>query len=467
MHKMRFWKRAVIAVGVVFGLAGAPAVLAQDNQVMPGKMIQWGDYDQFQVAGPGGARSCGETCAHDPRCRAWTYIKTVNQCRLKHDVGSVVDNGCCVSGIKSRPVTEDHGGKQAFCADYARQAVAAADQTMRLGCNLHGPRWTDDFQAHFSWCMGTRRDDVARETQARAASLAQCQQTQEADAGAKCDHFARISMVQVETAVRAHCPLPQGDRRWGNNMDDQKQACLQAPARVLEHTIAEREAVLATCLAAAGQAQEACGAYADKAVEQVRAATASACDIGGPSWSSARAQHLQFCLKEGAKAAKAQTDDRARQIADCNQLAARRKTCDQYAEGAVQQAASAETENCGFHGPNWSRYKDEHVAFCLQAGDAQLRSAVAERNDGLKACQTRVAVNPECDDYAKRAVQIAQVNEDKSCANDGEAFSTDYNEQYKYCLGANRYERRFRLERSRQAMVSCSQDHGFTLQFKF
>ena len=363
---------------MMLSMTSSSAARAQEAPIMPGKIIQWGDYDQFQVAGPGGPRTCAETCAHDPRCKAWTYIRPVNQCRLKHDVGHIADNPCCVSGVKPAELA-DSGGKQGFCADYARAAIAANAQNESQGCRLDGPRWSDDFQAHYTWCMGTRRDDVNVETQARAAGIAQCQQTANSDAAAKCDHFARISMVQIDTARKARCPLPQGDRRWAGDAEDQRRACLQAPARMLEHTIAAREVALTSCLAAAGQAQEVCGGYADSALEQVRAASNAGCDVSGPSWSTSRAEHLQFCFKADPAARTSAAADRTRQLAACTQQAAKQQICDQYAETATQQAVRAGNENCGFNGPQWSRYKDEHIAFCMQAGAPQLRSAVADR----------------------------------------------------------------------------------------
>jgi len=446
---------------------GAPPAFAQDGQMMRDKMIQWGDYDQFQVAGPGGPRSCAETCANDPRCKAWTFIRPVNQCRLKHDVGQIVDNGCCVSGIKPEERVTETGGKQRFCADYARKALDANMRNERQGCGLHGGRWSDDFQTHYSWCMGVHRDESSTEASARETGLAQCQQSADEGADAKCDHFARVSMVQVETALKAHCPLPPGDPRWANNADVHRRACRQAPTRVLAGDIAAREAVLSTCLVAAGQAQEACAAYADKAVEQVHAAANSGCEVTGPNWSTARAQHLQWCLGADPGARRAQSEDRDRQLTICTQQAAKRQACDRYAEAAMGQAMRNGNENCGQDGPNWSRYKDEHVAFCMQAGDADLRAANADRDTALRRCKSRAAVNPECDDFATRAVKFGQINQDRNCGLDGDAWTADYAAQYQFCVRSNPMERRLRMFQRRAALFACSTDHGFKLELGF
>ena len=449
----------------MFGLM--PAALAQDADMRRDKVVQTADYDRFRVAGPRGVRSCSETCTNDARCTAWTFEKISGLCHLKHDQGPMTDNTCCISGLKPTAAQADVGGKQGYCADYARAAVAANAQNTAQNCHLAGPRWSDDFQAHYTWCMGTHRDDVAAETAARNADVAQCQETANADASAKCDHFVRISKVQIETAKQAHCSLPQGDLRWGDNLEEQKQSCLRAPARVLEHTIAERETMLSRCFEAAGEAQEACNSYADKAIEQVGLATKTGCDVSGPVWSSSRAEHMQFCLRSGPGVAKAQADDRAKQIAVCSQQVARHSACDQYAEAAVQQAIQAGNQNCDVQGPNWSRYKDEHIAFCMQADDGQLRAAAAERDTGIKRCQERVAVDPDCDNFAKRSVQLTRINDEKDCGLDGEAWDNDYKVHYQFCVRSNPFERRRRFELLRRSLFACSLDHGFKLELGF
>ena len=457
---------AMLAAAMFAAVFARPAS-AQERQMLRDKMIQWGDYDQFVVSGPGGARNCAETCANDPRCKAWTFIRPVNQCRLKHSVGPVVDNPCCVSGVKPDAEAADAGGKPAHCADYARAAIAANEQNMSQGCQLQGPRWSDDFQAHYSWCMGAHREQSATETQARASDIARCQQASNEDAGAKCDHFARISMVQVDSARKAHCALPPGDRRWANDIEVHRRACLEAPARVLATGIADREAVLTGCLAAAGEARQACDGYGNRAMEQVRAATASGCDIGGPRWSSSRAQQVQWCLSAAPATRRAEADARTQQLVVCTQQAAKRQQCGQYAEAATSQALRNVNENCGFEGPDWSRYKDEHAAFCMQAGESQLRQAIANRDAALQQCQSRAAVDPECDDYARRAVRIGEINAERSCGLDGQGWSSDYQDHYEFCLRSNPVERRRRAMEQRQALFACSTDHGFTLELGF
>ena len=456
---------AMLAAALLLGLWATPS-LAEDGGLLRDTMIQWGDYNQFKTAGPNGARACAETCASDPRCKAWTFVRPVSQCRLKHDAGPVVANTCCVSGYKAAAAS-DAGGKGAFCADYARNAVTSANLNLSQGCELNGPRWGADFQAHYAWCMRVPRDNSSAETQARTLELGRCTSSANTDLDPKCNHYARVSMVQVETARKARCVLPANDGRWANDINVHKQACLRAPNRVFPAEISNREAALTACLASAGQADQSCGTYADKALQQVRDAAANACGFAGRPWSSSRALHLQWCSDASPAARKAEIDSRTEQLASCAQHAVKRKTCDQYADAAVQQSLRNENESCGFSGPNWSPYQDDHVAFCLQADGARLRNETAKRDASLQQCHAHNTVNAECDEYAKRAMRLSKINDQRDCGNDGELWGADYATHYQACTQSNPQERRDQMSERRQALFECSNDHGFTLELGF
>ncbi len=54
----------------------------------------------------GGAEACQEACAQNPRCKSYTYVREgvpgrSEGCWLKDDVPPAVENGCCVSGVKT------------------------------------------------------------------------------------------------------------------------------------------------------------------------------------------------------------------------------------------------------------------------------------------------------------------------------------------------------------------------------
>ena len=453
-----------VALAVLMCAGGA---VAQDRRLKLDTMIQGGDYDQFQVPGLRGGRACAEACANDPRCQAWTFIRPVGQCRIKFEAGPAVPNKCCISGMKPTAEVADIGGKQGYCADYARRGVAASNQNLSQGCRLAGARWGGDFQAHYNWCMSVERARAQSETDTRAADLARCTTSASDGADAKCDHYARVSAVQIATAKKANCTIASYDRLWTGDVATLKANCQRAPSRLLPADIDRRESILAACFGSVGQLEQACGGYVETALKQVSQASANECGFVGRSWTSSRAQHLQWCLDAGPAARKAETDARGQQIAACTQQAARRAACDQYAQNATQQAVNNESQNCGFSGANWSRYQDDHVTFCMQASDTQLRSETANRTAALQQCQSRNYVSPECDEYAKRAVRLSRMNVERACENEGELWSPNYADHYQFCSQSNPQERRDTMMLRRQAMHACSDDHGFRLELGF
>lgn len=53
-----------------------------------------------------GAEACQEACAQNPRCRSYTYVRRgvsgrMEGCWLKNGVPLPVEDGCCVSGVKT------------------------------------------------------------------------------------------------------------------------------------------------------------------------------------------------------------------------------------------------------------------------------------------------------------------------------------------------------------------------------
>ena len=65
----------------------------------------------------------------------------------------------------------------AGCSEYARDAESAAGEAEWLGCGFTGPRWSDNDDDHYVWCVhGNQGANAKAETAAREAQLAQCRQ---------------------------------------------------------------------------------------------------------------------------------------------------------------------------------------------------------------------------------------------------------------------------------------------------
>lgn len=463
---MRLWVGLAVLLSAI-GLVSPPALAQADMQ--QDVMIQRGDYDSFKIPGSRGPAACAEACGRDPRCKAWTYIKSVEQCRLKYETGIAVENKCCVSGIKSDKPSAD--SRQAFCADYASQAVDANDANLSQDCRLTGPRWSADYRTHYTWCMRVERSEAVAEGELRSAEVLRCQQRASRSKSPLCDHYARMASVMIRAGDAGNCGFEAGkNNRWLDDAAAQRRQCEAAPQRVPETEFAARQRQLATCFERAGKEEEACVAYADGAVEQYQKAVDAQCEFAeSRSWNSSKARHYVWCLDASAKDREDESFKRDDELAECRRQASLRKACGQYAETAVEQASLNENERCGLRGSAWSKYKDDHIAFCMQEGERAARKQEDKRQSDLESCiADNSARNADCERYADNAVKLARVNQDKNCGNrDRDMWSTNSREHYDFCMRAKPAIRQEIQQQRRKAIQSCSLFRGFRIEITF
>jgi hypothetical protein len=65
----------------------------------------------------------------------------------------------------------------ALCRQYARSALVQAREGLaspRCGAGLQGTRWSNEFSAHYEWCLEASREAVAVERDARTKVLKGC-----------------------------------------------------------------------------------------------------------------------------------------------------------------------------------------------------------------------------------------------------------------------------------------------------
>lgn len=450
-------------------LALAPgSAKAQQPGPFADTMIQWGDYDTFTIKGPRGVRACEEACSKDPRCRAWTFIKTVGQCRLKHDPGVAVANKCCVSGYKPE-AAQTGGSKQDYCADYARRAVSASDANLQQNCGLEGPRWSEVYRDHYTYCLRVARSVSSDETTVREGEIARCTQSADTGRDSKCDHYVRLSLVQIATAAKGNCEIDPKDRRWSTDAKIHQRACERAPNSVPEREIAYREDQLTACFEKSGRREQVCTDYADSAIGQFTENLDNQCGFSGPRWNANKARHYQWCLDARDQDRKSETAARATMINTCIQEAQRRQQCDEYADTAVQAALRNVNRRCGLKGPGvrWSRYRDDHVEYCMAARQSAREAEEATRDRELRRCRGQAERDVACDTYAKRSTRISELAEENNCGFDGLEWSTDPLDHYEYCLATNYQVRQVQLQDKRQQLRSCSGSRGFTFELQF
>jgi len=66
------------------------------------------------------------------------------------------------------------GDNRSRCEGYARRAVEQNQENQRRACGYSGPRWGNDYDGHFSWCMGVEAEASDQETRARDEELGRC-----------------------------------------------------------------------------------------------------------------------------------------------------------------------------------------------------------------------------------------------------------------------------------------------------
>ncbi len=232
----------------MFALAG-PIFLALQvaggNAEQRNRIIHAGDYDIFQVGRAQGWGACERACNGDPRCKAWTFIRSNRQCRLKYMAGRSVRNNCCVSGVKRRAAGGD--GRRQFCSDYATEAVRAQEQNLRNRCGFRGARWNADYSPHYQFCMRVDRSEPNEETRQRARMINNCVSHAGNSRKKRCNHYARIAVEQAKTNARAGCGFKGS--RWTTNRRRHVVHCRNTSWGTARDDTNSREQRLRSCLA--------------------------------------------------------------------------------------------------------------------------------------------------------------------------------------------------------------------------
>jgi len=98
--------------GMALSLFSVTVVHAKDGEPAPRKPA-WVEPDvdrpgsDFKILWlRGGVEACQEACAQNPQCKSYTYVREgvagrLEGCWLKNGVPPPVEDGCCVSGVKS------------------------------------------------------------------------------------------------------------------------------------------------------------------------------------------------------------------------------------------------------------------------------------------------------------------------------------------------------------------------------
>jgi hypothetical protein len=116
------------------------------------------------------------------------------------------------------------------CDGYAREAVEQAHRNERQNCGFDGPRWSDNRQGHFAWCLISPRQ-AREENEARREQLQQCERradrqerrenrrderkderrSERVGKRASCDTYSKIAEAQTEANQKYNCGYRGGE----------------------------------------------------------------------------------------------------------------------------------------------------------------------------------------------------------------------------------------------------------------
>ena len=259
---------------------------------------RWGFDYEFIKIDHGGYRACERKCDRDQRCKAWTYIKVISQCRLKYQVAKATPNRCCVSGVK-RIVKTERETQEILCAKFADHAVESQERNLAERCGYRGRHWHAKFSRHYRRCLRMKPAKRRALHTEMGDQVDRCVTLAARTTKLACNHFARVAVAQNKTNIDNDCGY-RGEK-WGRRPATHVQRCRSTPRAVRFDEFVHRETHLVRCLARGGGAVNAeCQRFAATLVAMQVKNRKNRCGIEGVQWHGDASRHYQSCLKRDA-----------------------------------------------------------------------------------------------------------------------------------------------------------------------
>jgi hypothetical protein len=196
------------------------------------------------------------------------------------------------------------------CQGYAGAAVDAFKQVKSLGCNYSGPRWQDNYNAHYNWCLSAPKQWVQNEDIFRANQLGVCRKESVA---LSCDQYARLANSQYRDSLSSSCGFTGG--RWQDNYDEHLRWCLTATPEAQKNESEIRSSLISVCRKDPNAIR--CDSYAKQAVQQGQEAASRGCGFGGLRWNASYDNHLNWCMHNSSDAANSEASNREGPLSQC------------------------------------------------------------------------------------------------------------------------------------------------------
>ncbi len=281
------------------------------------------------------------------------------------------------------------------CMRYADRAVAQFKAANTHGCDYRGPRWHGDFNRHYNWCQKVRPLRAEREDDIRKQKISQCLLRGGGRFDQACQVYAETAVEQARTAHKRDCGY-RGPR-WTRDFAKHYQWCLRVPPYDRQAENTTREHALDRCmLASAGspQGRMACEHFARVAMAQNTTNKKLACGLTGALWQGSEKHAFRWCLRNSSIARDRQVARRERALSQCIARGGGPfdRTCDVYANKAVQQFVRSQQRGCNFRGRRWHANYLEHYRWCQKARPAERNRQTRQRRRALRLCKVGKAL---------------------------------------------------------------------------
>lgn len=298
-----FYSLLLCLGGVVVATPALAEMVVEKNKILLGE-----DYSVFSLK-KGERALCRQACEKDGRCQAWTFVKPgargIGECRLKRALAPGFKNGCCVSGYKKydfRNYGDDRGRKRKVerCDEWAKKAVVLNERNIENRCGYRGRAWHSNEDRHFRRCMQLNKNEIAAERRGQKQAINVCETELGYGRKARCDHYARLAVLQNDSRRRGRCGAG-GDLGWNKNYKVHLQHCMKVRKKQVFAAQEARESFLQQCYAFDRARSGPCHEYAELAISHFRKNVHKGCDLHGPRWHNNYRRHVSACRRMSPK----------------------------------------------------------------------------------------------------------------------------------------------------------------------
>ena len=142
------------------------------------------------------------------------------------------------------PISTAHAESEAACKQYANGAINSYKQAKSLNCpSISGPRWQDNYNNHYGWCLNAPAEALTNENNIRASLIKLCQKEPNA---LRCDQYADKAVAQGEEARARNCGM-ENTPRWTASYENHLNWCINNPPSAAENETKQREGPLSRC----------------------------------------------------------------------------------------------------------------------------------------------------------------------------------------------------------------------------